>query len=88
MANQDTGNGAADDEEEWRFPLSDFDDDGEGEEAVVVPDATDVDEAGEASLDAETSIEPGDLTLEGAFFMLLGVAFALFVISRLVLLVA
>jgi len=103
MSDQDTGDDATDDEEEWRFPLSDFeDDDGEAgaddpvdptvdDPAVVVDPAGTGEQAGpdedagpaEAASTRET-IEAGEPTLEGVFFLLLGVAFTLFVISRLV----
>ncbi|WP_254838744.1 DUF7312 domain-containing protein [Natronomonas marina] len=78
MADHDAGEGAT--EEEWRFPLSDFEEDGEGDEVV---DSTTGDAAGGDAPRENTKIEPGEPTLEGAVFVLLGVGFALFVLSRL-----
>jgi len=84
MADKDTGEEAA--ESEWRFPLSDFDgEDAEPRATNSVP-ADDAESAGDATdggISAEPDrIEPGEPTLEGTVFVLLGVAFALFVISR------
>ena len=83
MADQDAGEGSA--ESEWRFPLSAFDDD---EEQAAQPSASadgpaEEADGGQAGANSDR-IEPGDPTLEGTLFVLLGVAFALFVISRLV----
>jgi len=72
MADHEGGEGAA--EEEWRFPLSDFEEDGDEDDDVVVD-----------STQEDATIEPGDPSLEGTVFVLLGVAFALFVVSRLFL---
>ena len=81
MADHDAGDG----EEEWRFPLSEFEGDGDADEAVVV-DADGTDDADDAEEATEPErIEAGDPSLEGAAFVLLGVAFALFVVSRLFL---
>ena len=90
MANHDAGEGT---EEEWRFPLSEFEEDGdadgaaaaggdraEAEAGVIDADADDAEEAADPE-----RIEAGNPSLEGAAFVLLGVAFALFVISRLFL---
>ena len=77
MADRDAGEGTA--EEEWRFPLSEFEGDGDADEAVV----DDADDAGEAT--EPERIEPGDPSPEGVVFVLLGVAFTLFVVSRLFL---
>ena len=83
MADRDAGEGTA--EEEWRFPLSEFEGDGDTDEAVVV-DADDADDADDAGEPTEPErIEPGDPSPEGVVFVLLGVAFTLFVISRLFL---
>jgi hypothetical protein len=57
------------DDESWEFSLSDI----ERREA----------EAAEGSLREPEPIEAGDPTLEGTLFFLLGIAFALFIISRL-----
>ena len=80
MADRDAGEGTA--EEEWRFPLSEFEGDGDADGAVV-DDADDADDAGEPT--EPKRIEPGDPSPEGVVFVLLGVAFTLFVISRLFL---
>ena len=73
MADRDAGEEAA--ESEWRFPLSDFD----GEEA----ENSGLAEAGpDGDGTVSDRIEAGDPTLEGTVFVLLGVAVALFVISR------
>ena len=56
-------------DESWEFSLSDI----ERREA----------EATEGSLREPEPIEAGDPTLEGTLFFLLGIAFALFIISRL-----
>ena len=83
MADRDAGEGTA--EEEWRFPLSEFEGDGDADEAVVV-DADGTDDADDAEEATEPErIEPGDPSPEGVVFVLLGVAFTLFVISRLFL---
>jgi Ca2+/Na+ antiporter len=58
--------------EEWRFTLEDI----EAREAQTVATA-------EAEERRREPIEPGDPSLENAFFVLVGVLFALFVISRL-----
>ena len=79
MADRDAGEGTA--EEEWRFPLSEFEGDGDADEAVV--NADDTDDAGEPT--EPERIEPGDPSPEGVVFVLLGVAFTLFVVSRLFL---
>ena len=79
MADRDAGEGTA--EEEWRFPLSEFEGDGDADEAVV--NADDADDAGEPA--EPERIEPGDPSPEGVVFVLLGVAFTLFVVSRLFL---
>ena len=86
MADHDAGEGTA--EEEWRFPLSEFEGDGDADGAVVVDadgtdDADDADDAEEAT--EPERIEPGDPSPEGVVFVLLGVAFTLFVVSRLFL---
>ena len=83
MADQDAGEGPA--ESEWRFPLSTFDDDEEqaGQASASAEGPADEAEDGQAGADSDR-IEPGDPTLEGTLFVLLGVAVALFVISRLV----
>ena len=82
MADRDAGEGTA--EEEWRFPLSEFEGDGDTDEAVV--DDEDEDDADDAGEPAEPErIEPGDPSPEGVVFVLLGVAFTLFVVSRLFL---
>lgn len=57
------------DDESWEFSLSDI----EQREA----------EATEGSVMEPEPIEAGDPTLEGTLFFLLGIAFALFIISRL-----
>jgi hypothetical protein len=83
MADHDAGEGT---EEEWRFPLSEFEEDGDADGAAAAgPDRAEAnaDDAG-AAADPER-IEAGDPSLEGAAFVLLGVAFALFVVSRLFL---
>ena len=80
MADHDAGEGTA--EEEWRFPLSEFEGDGDADGAVV-DDADDADDAGEPT--EPERIEPGDPSPEGVVFVLLGVAFTLFVVSRLFL---
>ena len=69
MADHEGGEGAA--EEELRFPLSDFEEDGDADDVVV------------DSTREDATIDPGDPSLEGIVFVLLGVAFALFVVSRL-----
>jgi len=76
MTDHDAGEGAA--EEEWRFPLSEFEEDGDADEEVAV----DADEEADAGPER---IEAGDPSLEGVAFVLLGVAFALFIVSRLFL---
>jgi len=85
MADHDAGEGTA--EEEWRFPLSEFEEDGDADGAAVAGG-----DRAEAEADADDGaaaeperVEAGDPSLEGAAFVLLGVAFALFIISRLVL---
>ena len=80
MADRDAGEGTA--EEEWRFPLSEFEGDGDADGAVI-DDADDADDAREPT--EPERIEPGDPSPEGVVFVLLGVAFTLFVISRLFL---
>ena len=80
MADRDAGEGTA--EEEWRFPLSEFEGDGDADGAVV-DDADDADDAGEPT--EPERIERGDPSPEGVVFVLLGVAFTLFVVSRLFL---
>ena len=83
MADRDAGEGTA--EEEWRFPLSEFEGDGDADEAVVV-DADGTDDADNAEEATEPErIEPGDPSPEGVVFVLLGIAFTLFVVSRLFL---
>ena len=84
MADHDAGEGAA--EEEWRFPLSEFEENGDADgTAAAGGDRAEAD-ADDAEAAAEPErIEAGDPSLEGAAFVLLGVAFALFVISRLFL---
>ena len=83
MADHDAGEGT---EEEWRFPLSEFEEDGDADGTAgaggdrAEADADDAEEAAEPE-----RIKAGDPSLEGAAFVLLGVAFALFVISRLFL---
>jgi hypothetical protein len=62
---------ATEDDESWGVSLSDI----EQREAAEAA----------AAADTENSLEAGDPTLEGAVFVLLGVAFAVFVISRLFL---
>lgn len=57
------------DDESWEFSLSDI----EQREAEAV----------EGGIEEPEPIEAGDPTLEGTVFFLLGIAFALFVISRL-----
>jgi hypothetical protein len=57
------------DDESWEFSLSDI----EQREAEAV----------EGGIGESKPIEAGDPTLEGTVFFLLGIAFALFVISRL-----
>ena len=84
MADQESGEGPA--ESEWRFPLSAFD--GDDAEQAAQPSASaegpaEAADDGQAGADSDR-IEPGDPTLEGTLFVLLGVAFALFVLSRLV----
>ena len=59
---------------EWRFTLEDI----ETRKAEVSAEA-------EAQKRREEPIEPGDPSLEGIVFVLLGGAFTLFVISRLFL---
>ena len=84
MADHDAGEGTA--EEEWRFPLSEFEEDGDADGAAAAGGdraEADADDAEEAA-DPER-IEAGNPSLEGAAFVLLGVAFALFVVSRLFL---
>ena len=80
MADHDAGDG----EEEWRFPLSEFEDDVDGNsDADATPgEPTDAD-AGTAGTLADETIEAGDPSLEGVVFVLLGVAFTLFVVFRL-----
>ena len=79
MADHDAGDG----EEEWRFPLSEFEDDGDGDAGATPGEPADRD--GEA-VDPPTdeTIEPGDPSLEGVVFVFLGVAFALFIVFRLI----
>lgn len=60
------------DDESWEFSLSDI----EQREAEAT-------EAAEGSVREPKPIEAGDPTLEGTVFFLLGIAFTLFVISRL-----
>ncbi|WP_178916279.1 hypothetical protein [Natronomonas gomsonensis] len=60
------------DDESWEFSLSDI----EQREAEAT-------EAAEGRLREPEPIEAGDPTLEGTLFFLLGIAFTLFVISRL-----
>jgi len=84
MADHDAGETT--EEEEWRFPLSEFEEDGDADGAAVAGG----DRAGADADDAEAAAEPerieaGDPSLEGAAFVLLGVAFTLFVVSRLFL---
>ncbi|MCY4731693.1 hypothetical protein KY092_14135 [Natronomonas gomsonensis] len=57
------------DDESWEFSLSDI----EQREAEVT----------DGSVRESEPIEAGDPTLEGTLFFLLGIAFALFIISRL-----
>lgn len=64
-----------DDESEWQFSLQDL----EQREA-------DAEAAAEAERKRRTPLEPGDPSLENAFFVLLGALLALFVISRMFLL--
>jgi hypothetical protein len=83
MADQDAGEEAA--ESEWRFPLEEFEEGAPTDPAGAAGD----DGGGDGATDptdpaGPERIERGDPTLEGAVFVLLGVAFALFVISRLV----
>ena len=73
MADHDAGDG----EEEWRFPLSEFEDD----DATPGESADRDDEAVDPPTDE--TIEPGDPSLEGVVFVLLGVAFTLLVVFRL-----
>lgn len=82
MAERDAGGDAAEDDEgEWRFPLSEFEDDGNGDAvASIGSDGTVVSDPEAA--DADDSIAPGDPSLEGAVFVLLGMAVALFFLSR------
>ena len=77
MGDHDAGDG----EEEWRFPLSEFEDDGDGD----APSGEPADRDGEA-VDPPTdeTIEPGDPSLEGVVFVFLGVAFTLFIVFRLI----
>ena len=79
MADHDAGDG----EEEWRFPLSEFEDDGDGDGDATPGEPADRD--GEA-VDPPTdeTIEPGDPSLEGVVFVFLGVAFTLFIVFRLI----
>ena len=72
----DPADGSADEtgdsDEQWRFTLADL----EQREAQATAEA-------EAQARRREPIEPGDPTLEGTAFVLFGVVFTLFVISRL-----
>lgn len=63
---------ADDPEEQWRFTLADI----EAREAQASAEA-------EAEARRQEPIEPGEPSTEGTAFVLLGVIFTLFVISRL-----
>ena len=76
MTDHDAGDG----EEEWRFPLSEFEDDVDGDATPGEPADRD---AGAADPPTDETIETGDPSLEGVVFVLLGVAFTLFVVFRL-----
>ena len=78
MADHDAGDG----EEEWRFPLSEFEDDGDGDGDATPGEPADRD-GGAVDSPTDETIEPGDPSLEGVVFVLLGVAFTLFVVFRL-----
>jgi hypothetical protein len=76
------------DDDEWRFSVDEFDDPEETEETPVWEDtgATDRpnDEHGDAESDDPPSpfrldepLEPGDIDLENAFFVLVGIALVL-----------
>jgi hypothetical protein len=67
-------NGDGDEEREWRFSLEDI----EARERETAADD-------DAERRRAEPIEAGDPSLEGAAFVLLGVAFTLFAISRLFL---
>jgi hypothetical protein len=83
MADQDAGEQVA--ESEWRFPLEEFEEGTPPDSDGAAGDDGGRDEATDPTDPAGPQrIERGDPTLEGAVFVLLGVAFALFVISRLV----
>ena len=83
MADHDTGETT---EEEWRFPLSEFEEDGDADGAAAAGGDRAEADADDAEAAAEPErIEAGDPSLEGAAFVLLGVAFTLFVVSRLFL---
>ena len=78
MADHDAGDG----EEEWRFSLSEFEDDGDGEAGATPGESADRD-AEAVDTPTDETIETGDPSLEGVVFVLLGVAFTLFVVFRL-----
>jgi hypothetical protein len=74
------------DESEWRFSVDEFDDPEETEETPVWEDEIDQpnDEYGETESDDPPSpfrldepLEPGDVSLENAFFVLVGIALVL-----------
>jgi hypothetical protein len=69
----DDGEGKDDSESRWRFSLEDI----ERREAEAK-------EAEDAERQRAEPIEPGSPSLENTVFVLLGVIFALFVLSRLV----
>lgn len=78
----------ADDEDEWRFSLSDLD--GEDEQTVEGEEDGETEGSGEGiagSLDIGEEIEAGDIDLENAVFVVVGVLLAIaFILGFLTLL--
>jgi hypothetical protein len=70
MSDREDAAASTENDEEWAFTLADI----EARE-----------EAAEAAEAEAEPIEPGTPSLEGIFFFLLGVGFAVFVVSRLLL---
>lgn len=60
--------GNQEEEEEWRFSVDDFDDDGDAEQNT---DGDDSNIAG--TLESRQPLEPGDINLENAFFVVVGI---------------
>lgn len=71
------GEGATDAEEEWEFTLEDIAEREADAEAAAEAEAADEERRSEP-------VEAGDPSVEGTVFVVLGVVFTLFVLSRLV----